>query len=116
MLDEECATAYRFKREVAAVLGGMRRPFSALLRNRPSVGYRVFPVLTTYVVANWSSQQTSAEKTFRFLIGNLSHFRIRLPEPAATIFATAAFTGLRRGEIRGLRWENYCDGEIRVTQ
>jgi integrase len=76
----------------------------------------VFPVLTTYVVANWSSQQTSAEKTFRFLIGNLSHFRIRLPEPAATIFATAAFTGLRRGEIRGLRWENYCDGEIRVTQ
>jgi integrase len=39
-----------------------------------------------------------------------------LPEPAATIFATAAFTGLRRGEICGLRWQDYCDGEIRVTQ
>ena len=39
-----------------------------------------------------------------------------LPEPAATIFATAAFTGLRRGEIRGMRWEDYRDGEIHVTQ
>lgn len=39
-----------------------------------------------------------------------------LPELAATIFATAAFTGLRRGEIRGKRWEDYRDGEIRVTQ
>src|SRR5271157_3520061 len=39
-----------------------------------------------------------------------------LPEPAATIFATAAFAGLRRGEIRGLRWEDYHDGEIQVAQ
>ena len=28
-----------------------------------------------------------------------------LQEPAATIFAVAAFTGARRGEIRGLMWE-----------
>ena len=39
-----------------------------------------------------------------------------LPEPAATIVATAAFTGLRRGEIRGLLWENYNGHELRVTQ
>src|SRR5271157_2810712 len=39
-----------------------------------------------------------------------------LPEPAATIFATAAFAGLRRGEIRGLRWEDPCASEIRVVQ
>jgi len=39
-----------------------------------------------------------------------------LPEPAATIVATAAFIGLRRGELRGLLWEN-CNGqELRVTQ
>ncbi len=30
-----------------------------------------------------------------------------LPEPAATVVAIAGFTGLRRGEIRGLRWEDY---------
>lgn len=39
-----------------------------------------------------------------------------LPEPAATIFAVAAFTGLRRGEIRGMRWQDYRDGEIHVAQ
>jgi integrase len=33
-----------------------------------------------------------------------------LPEPAATIVATAAFTGLRRSEIQGLTWENYSEG------
>jgi integrase len=31
-----------------------------------------------------------------------------LPEPAATIIATAAFTGLRLGELRGLVWEAYA--------
>ena len=30
-----------------------------------------------------------------------------LPEPAATIVATAAYTGLRLGELRGLVWEAY---------
>jgi integrase len=29
-----------------------------------------------------------------------------LPEPANTVVATAAFTGLRRGEIRGLKWQD----------
>jgi integrase len=33
-----------------------------------------------------------------------------LGEPARTVVAVAAFTGLRAGEIRGLRWEDY-DGE-----
>jgi len=28
----------------------------------------------------------------------------------------AAFTGARRGEIRGLTWENYKDGEIRIER
>jgi integrase len=39
-----------------------------------------------------------------------------MPEPAATIFAVAAFTGLRRGELQGLRWEDYEDGQIRVSR
>jgi integrase len=30
-----------------------------------------------------------------------------LSEPSATAVATAAFTGLRLGELRGLRWESY---------
>ena len=39
-----------------------------------------------------------------------------MPEPAATIFAVAAFTGLRRGELQGLQWEDYEDGQIRVSR
>jgi integrase len=39
-----------------------------------------------------------------------------MPEPAATIFAVAAFTGLRRSELQGLRWEDYQSGQIRVSR
>ena len=39
-----------------------------------------------------------------------------LTEPAATAFAVAAFMGLRHGEIQGLLWENYRDGEIYVSR
>jgi integrase len=39
-----------------------------------------------------------------------------LPEPTSTIVATAAFTGLRKSEIRGLLWENFHDGALWVTQ
>jgi hypothetical protein len=38
-----------------------------------------------------------------------------LPEPAATAFAVAALMGLRHGEIQGLLWENYRDGELYVS-
>ena len=33
-----------------------------------------------------------------------------LSEPAATVVATAAYTGLRQGELRGLVWEAYTPG------
>jgi len=39
-----------------------------------------------------------------------------LPEPAATVVAVAAFTGARKGEIRGFSWENYDGFEIRVEK
>src|SRR6266581_4146076 len=39
-----------------------------------------------------------------------------LSQPAATVVATAAFTGLRKGEIRGLLWENYPGATISVSQ
>jgi integrase len=39
-----------------------------------------------------------------------------LPEPAATAFAVAAFMGLRHGEIPGLQWENFRDGEMHISR
>ena len=35
---------------------------------------------------------------------------------AATAFAVAAFMGLRHGEIQGLLWENYHDGEMHISR
>jgi len=40
----------------------------------------------------------------------------KLEEPARTIVALAAFSGLRKSEIRGLRWEDYTGDEIRVVR
>jgi hypothetical protein len=39
-----------------------------------------------------------------------------LPEPAAIIAAVAAFTGARKGEIRGFLWESYEGFTIEVKQ
>jgi integrase len=38
----------------------------------------------------------------------------RLGEPARTVVALAAFSGLREGEIRGLQWGDYRDGLLCV--
>jgi integrase len=37
-------------------------------------------------------------------------------EPAATIVAAASFTGARKGELRGFRWEDYDGEQIRISQ
>ena len=39
-----------------------------------------------------------------------------LPEPARTVVQMFAYTGLRRGEVSALRWENIHDGAIWVEQ
>jgi integrase len=40
----------------------------------------------------------------------------KLPEPARTVVAVAAFTGLTRSEIPALKWEDYKDGENFVSR
>lgn len=39
-----------------------------------------------------------------------------LPQPAYTIVALAAFSGLRRSELAGELWENYDGKELQVTR
>jgi integrase len=39
-----------------------------------------------------------------------------LPEPATTIVAVAAFTGVRKGELRGFLWENYDGEQVLISQ
>lgn len=39
-----------------------------------------------------------------------------LPDPARTIVAVAAFSGLRRSEMRGLLWEYYAGDTLKVSR
>ena len=65
----------------------------------------VNPVQDTTIPKGRESAETHA-----YSLEEITQILIHLPEPAATIFATAAFTGARRGEISGMLWENYQDG------
>jgi integrase len=55
-------------------------------------------------------------ETYAYSLDEIHTILSLLPEPAATAFAVAAFMGLRHGEIQGLLWENYHDGEMFVSQ
>jgi integrase len=61
-----------------------------------------------------------ASETYAYSLEEVTQMVSALPEPAATVVLTAAFTGLRRGEIRGMRWENLESGKplafYRVSQ
>jgi integrase len=67
-------------------------------------------------------QQTSipkarpAEETHAYSLEEIDSMLSVLPEPAATIVACAAYTGARRGELRGMCWENYNDGEMMIAR
>src|SRR5262249_39660613 len=54
-----------------------------------------------------SPRAKEPQETHAYTLDEIKGILAVLSEPAATIFATAAFTGLRRGEVRGLRWEDY---------
>ena len=56
------------------------------------------------------------EETYAYSLEEIQSILSVLPEPAATAFAVAAFMGLRHGEIQGLLWENYHDGELFVSR
>ncbi len=55
-------------------------------------------------------------ETYAYSLEEIQDILSLLPEPAATAFAVAAFLGLRLGEIQGLLWENYHDGEVFVLR
>lgn len=56
------------------------------------------------------------EETYAYSLDEIHAILAHLPEPAATAFAVAAYMGLRHGEIQGLRWEDYRDGQIYVSR
>jgi integrase len=57
-----------------------------------------------------------AGETYAYSLEEETKMLAILPEPAATVVAMAAFTGARKGELRGLTGENYDGSEIRVMK
>jgi integrase len=67
-------------------------------------------------------QQTSIPKTrkasesYAYSLEEIDAMLRVLPAPASTIVAAAAYTGARRGELRGMYWENYTGSEIMIAR
>jgi integrase len=53
--------------------------------------------------------------TYAYSLEEVTAMLLSLPEPARPIVA-AAFLGLRRGEIQGLRWEDFHDGAVYIQR
>ena len=57
-----------------------------------------------------------ANETYAYSLEEITQMLNVLPEPAATIVAVAAFTGVRKGELRGFLWKNYDGEQVLITQ
>ena len=55
-------------------------------------------------------------ETYAYSLEEITQMLNVLPEPAATIIAVAAFTGVRKGELRGFLWENYDGEQVLISQ
>jgi len=57
-----------------------------------------------------------SQETYAYSLDEVKKMLAVLKEPARTVVLTAALTGLRKGEIRGLRWEHFTGKELSVQQ
>ena len=54
------------------------------------------------------------QDTYAYSLSEINSMLAVLPEPARTIVLTAAFTGLRKSELRGLTWGSYSGEQLSV--
>jgi integrase len=55
-------------------------------------------------------------ETHAYSLDEIDAIQAALPTQVSIAFAVAGFTGLRLGEIQGLRWEDYREGHLHVTR
>jgi integrase len=56
------------------------------------------------------------QDTYAYSLSEIKSMLAVLPEPAHTVVLTAALTGLRHSELRGLVWENFDGKELSITR
>jgi integrase len=62
------------------------------------------------------SQGTQPGVTYAYSLDEIKKILSVLPEPARTVVLTAAFNGLRQGELRGLQWKDFSGKELSVQR
>jgi integrase len=55
-------------------------------------------------------------QTHAYDLGQVLEILDRLPLLAKSLVATAAFAGLRHGELRGLEWSDYTGSELTINR
>jgi integrase len=58
----------------------------------------------------------AAADTHAYSLEDIAQMQQVLREPAAATVAAASFTGVRKGELRGFRWEDFDGEQIRISQ
>ncbi len=61
-------------------------------------------------------QAPEPEDTYAYSLFEIKAMLAMLGEPARTVVLCAAFTGLRKSELRGLTWENFDGKELAVRR
>lgn len=61
-------------------------------------------------------QKIAASNEHAYTLEEVAEMINKLPEPARTICALSAFTGLSRSELWGLKWEDFDGEEIKVQR
>lgn len=66
------------------------------------------------VLIPWNAREPG--ETHAYDLGQVLQILDLLPLLAKSLIATAAFAGLRRGELRGLEWTDYTGTELRINR
>ena len=61
-------------------------------------------------------QRIHASNEHAYTLEEVAEMLEKVPEPGRTVCAVAAFTGLARSELRGLKWEDYDGKTINVQR
>lgn len=65
---------------------------------------------------NDRQRKIKASNEHAYTLEEVAEMMDKLPEPARTVCAVAAFTGLTRSELRGLKWDDYDGKTINVQR
>lgn len=96
-----------------ATLRRLKSQMSGILKLAIELGYRAAPNPMREITL---PRAPESEETEAYDLDSVFLLIRLLPEPDRTLVATAAFTGLRKSELRGLHWQDYDGATLTITR